>query len=301
MPLTALRSMTGFGAACVARGGLSLRCEMRSVNHRHLVVRVKAPHELGGLDVELEKRVKARLARGSVTCSMWLERSGESTAATINTDLMALYAGVLRDFQIAHGDAVGGPVSIDRLLSMPGVVGGADHEGQTRATETADAQALALEAATAALDNMEAMRIVEGAALFADLEAHRDQLVELMAGVQKRMPVVVAEHFQALKRRVTELIEGAPKDADLARELAMLADRHDVSEELTRLDSHVAQLNGMLNEGGAVGRKLDFLIQEFLREVNTIGSKCNDAEVAHKVVNMKNVVERLREQVQNVE
>ena len=106
---------------------------------------------------------------------------------------------------------------------------------------------------------------------------------------------------QALKRGVTELIEGAPKDADLARELAMLADRHDVSEELTRLDSHVAQLNGMLNEGGAVGRKLDFLIQEFLREVNTIGSKCNDADVAHKVVNMKNVVERLREQVQNVE
>lgn len=293
-----LRSMTGFGAANVTRGGLTLRCEMRSVNHRHLVVRVKAPHELGGLDVEIEKRVKARLARGSVSCSMWLERSGEASAAQINTELLAHYASELHVFHARHGAELQSPASLDRLLSLPGVLGNAENPDLLD-----DAQALAFEAADAALVQMEAMRITEGAAMQADLEFHRDALVELMERVRERMPEVVREHFAALKKRVGELLEGlaGPKDADLAREVALIADRHDVSEELSRLESHVGQLTGMLEQGGAVGRKLDFLIQEFLREVNTIGSKCNDASVAHAVVDMKNVVERLREQVQNIE
>lgn len=297
--MAALRSMTGFGAACVTRGSYSLRCEMRSVNHRHLVVRVKAPHELGGLDVEIEKRVKARLGRGSVTCSLWLERGAEASAAQINTGLLEHYAQALEGFYAEHAELVSGKPSLDRLLSLPGVVSGAEEGGVLEG-----AAELALSSVDEALDNLEAMRATEGEAMRADLDKHRADLVALMGGVQARMPEVVREHFAGLQKRLGELIgEGAPAiaEADLARELALLADRHDVSEELSRLESHVAQLASLLAGGGAVGRKLDFLIQEHLREINTIGSKCNDAAVAHLVVDMKNVVERLREQVQNIE
>ena len=299
--MAALRSMTGFGAACVAREGLTLRCELRSVNHRHLVVRVKAPHELGGLDVEVEKRVKARLSRGSVTCSIWLERAGEAGAAELNTALMAHYAAALQEFHAQHGQAVTGPVSIDRLLSLPGVVGTGDD-----AELTEDARYLALAAADEALDNMDAMRAAEGEAMARDLAGHVAELTALRERVGERMPDVVRAHFAALQERAAELMGDAAGEAgldsgDLARELALLSDRHDVSEELSRLDSHAAQLGEVLGGGGPVGRKLDFLIQECLREVNTIGSKCNDAQVAHAVVDMKNVVERLREQAQNVE
>ena len=136
-----------------------------------------------------------------------------------------------------------------------------------------------------------------------DLRASSAEITALAGKVRERMPQSVAEHHAALKLRVTELLDGrpAPSDADLARELALLADRSDVSEELTRLESHIAQLGVLLERSGPVGRQLDFLVQEFLREANTIGSKCSDAAVAHLVVELKTSIERLREQVQNVE
>lgn len=296
-PKAALRSMTGFGAARQTRDGLTLRCELRSVNHRHLVVRVKGPSELGGLgglEIEIEKRVRARLARGSVSCNLWLDRGEELTAAKVDKELLRRYASELDD--LAHELDRPDKVSMDRLLSLPGVMGAGDESAWQE-----QARHMALSVVSAAILDLVVMREREGAALAIDLGAQCAALEVLMAGVGERMPVVVAEHFAALKRRVGELIEKAAEDTDLTRELALIADRHDVSEELTRLASHVAQLEKLLTEAGAVGRKLDFLIQETLREVNTIGSKCNDASVAHLVVDMKNVVERLREQVQNVE
>jgi len=293
-PDSGLSSMTGFGAASLSAGALTLRCEVRSVNHRHLVVRVKGPSDLGGIDVEIEKRVKARLARGSVTLNLWLERDDELVAAKIHKGLLLRYAAELD----AIAEQAGRPdrVSMDRLVVLPGVVGTED-----KGAWQDEARALALEAAAAALDDLEVMRRREGGALEADLLANCAELEELMAAVGERMPEVVRAHFDALKKRVAELAETTPKDEDLARELALIADRHDVSEELTRLASHIAQLAKLLKDAGAVGRKLDFMIQETLREVNTIGSKCNDAAVAHLVVDMKNITERLREQVQNVE
>jgi len=296
-PKTALRSMTGFGAARQTRDGLTLRCELRSVNHRHLVVRVKGPSELGGLggiEIEIEKRVRARLARGSVSCNLWLERSDELLAAKIDKQLFARYAAELDELarELDRPDRV----SMDRLLSLPGVMGCADESAWQD-----QARKMALAVVDGAIGDLVVMREREGAALFVDLAAQCAALELLMAGVAERMPVVVQEHYAALKRRLADLIVAAPADGDLSRELALIADRHDVAEELTRLASHVTQLEKLLAEVGAVGRKLDFLIQETLREVNTIGSKCNDAAVAHLVVDMKNVVERLREQVQNVE
>lgn len=136
-----------------------------------------------------------------------------------------------------------------------------------------------------------------------DLARSADAIAELAQRIAERVPQVVAEQLAALKARVAELLDGrpAPSDADLAREIALLADRSDVNEELARLASHIGQLRHLLARPGPVGRQLDFLVQEFLREANTIGSKAGDAELAHRVVELKTWIERLREQVQNVE
>ncbi len=293
-----LRSMTGFGAATVERDGLGLSAELRSVNHRHLVVRVKGPTELAGLDVALEQRIKKRLARGSVTVFLRLERDGTGAATSIREDLLKTYAERLDRLAADLGRE---PVSLDRLLSMPGVLGGEDEDSDWEDL----ARVLALEAADAAIDDLVAMREREGQAMYEDLERNAARLDKLVVLVEGRMPELVYEHHQGLRKRVEELMGGSRRvdEADLARELALLADRLDVSEEVSRLRSHLTQLRELLAGAGAegVGRKLDFLIQETLREINTIGSKCNDATVAHWVVDMKNAVERLREQVQNIE
>jgi uncharacterized protein (TIGR00255 family) len=159
------------------------------------------------------------------------------------------------------------------------------------------------QAVDGALEALGEMREREGAALARDLRRSAKSIAALVQRIAKRMPQVVRAHHEALKQRVGELLEGraAPADAELARELALLADRLDVTEELTRLSSHIGQLDVLLERSGAVGRQLDFLVQEFLREANTVGSKCSDAQVAHLVVELKTWIERLREQVQNIE
>jgi uncharacterized protein (TIGR00255 family) len=304
-----LRSMTGFGSATLERDGLSLSCEVRSVNHRHLTVRVKGPSELAGHEIAMEKRVRSRMERGSVTVFLRLERGGALAAATVHHGLVRHYA---EEFD-ALAEELGrtGPnerASLDRILSMPGVI------GTESATGWKDlAKDLADECLAAALDDLVVMREREGVAMAQDLRNNANELEARLVQVEGRMPEVVREHGEMLQKRVNDLIEGSGhKEAkveagDLAREVAMIADRLDVSEETTRLRSHLDQLAHLLDsavaddDAGAIGRKLDFLIQEFLREVNTIGSKCNNAEVSHLVVDMKNFTERLREQVQNVE
>ena len=146
------------------------------------------------------------------------------------------------------------------------------------------------------------MRAAEGAAIERDLRKLAGRIAKLVERIQKRMPQVVRHHHGELKKRVASLLDGrSVTDGEIAREIAMLADRLDVAEELLRLASHDDQLVKLLDQGGAIGRKLDFLIQEFHREANTIGSKCNDARAAHLVVDLKSAIERMREQAQNVE
>jgi uncharacterized protein (TIGR00255 family) len=160
-----------------------------------------------------------------------------------------------------------------------------------------------LRAVDGALTALIEMRDHEGRALAADLTKHATAIARVVARIEKRMPQVVRAHQKALRQRVDELLDGRStvQPADLAREVALIADRMDVSEELSRLHSHMDQLARLVEKKGPVGRSLEFLVQEFLREANTIGSKCNDARMAHDVVELKTLIERLREQVQNVE
>jgi uncharacterized protein (TIGR00255 family) len=292
-----LRSMTGFGAsASEAERGLALRVEVRSVNHRHLALKTRLPESLAALEPEIEARVRTRCERGAITVTVQAEHTAASAPARVDHELARRYREELAALAEELGLATA--VSLDTLVSLPGVVavvpGGEASEAQ---------QAAVLRRVDEALTRMLAMREKEGSNLAADLRKNALALTRLATRIEKRMPGLVRAQHAALTKRVQTLLGSAAavSGADLAREVALLADKLDVSEELTRLASHLEQLESLLKKGGRAGRPLDFLVQEIFREVNTMGSKCSDATVAHWVVEAKTHVERLREQVQNVE
>ena len=296
-----LHSMTGFGASSGEEAGFELRIEVRSVNHRHLQVKTRLPQELSGLEHAFEKRARQRLERGSVTVNVALARPRGAPAVALDEDAARTYRDALsrlaRELELSEGP------SLSTLLGLPGVVRAQDADAP--APDAMEKGVLAL--LDEALEALVAMRAQEGAALEADLRKHAAALEQVTRQVEQRMPEVVRGHQEQLRKRVDELLAGQDAkllEQDLAREIAVLADRLDVSEELSRLASHLEQLDGLLSGGAdrsAVGRRLDFLVQEIFREVNTVGSKCSDAQVAHWVIDAKTHVERLREQLQNVE
>jgi len=298
-PPAPLRSMTGFGAASVTKGRIVARVELRSVNHRHLQLKARLSSEQAHLEPALEALVREKLERGAVSVSATIEREAAAGAARVNTDVAKRYQKLLQG--LAKELKLEGGVRLDTLIGLPGVIGSAEDDSQR---ETEDE--LLLGCAKQAIEELVKMRAREGASLLADLRKNTKGIAELVASIEVRMPAVVREHHESLRERVALLLDGQSprvtvRPEDLAREVALLADKMDVGEELTRLTSHLEQWEGLLTKGGAVGRQLEFLVQELLREANTIGSKCNDAKVAHAVVEMKTLIERLREQVQNVE
>jgi uncharacterized protein (TIGR00255 family) len=291
-----MRSMTGFGSSAVEEQGVALRAEVRAVNHRHLQLKLRLPPEFTHVEPDVEELVRAQLERGAVSVNVFLSATGAAMDVEVDAAAAARYHREL--VKLAKELGMSPEVSLDTLCALPGVVG-----SRVGAKELAREARLLLKVVGAALDDLGAMREREGRALAKDLAKHAASIARVVKQVEKRMPAVVREHQRALEKRVEELLGGRfqLQPADLAREVALLADKLDVSEELARLKSHLAQLEQLLARQGPVGRQLDFLVQELLREANTIGSKCSDAAVAHAVVEAKTHIERLREQVQNVE
>lgn len=294
-----LRSMTGFGAGALEGGGFVVRAEVRSVNHRFLQAKFKLPPDLLEHEATFEQQLRKRVERGALTVLVAVESDTGSSPIGVDLALALRYQKLVGELAGALG--LSGDLSLERYAALPGVLG-----PQAAAVGATELLPLATGALETALDNLVAMRTREGEALAAELTRQLDQLEELSLRIRTRMPHVVEHLHESLRRRMGQLLAGEggkpAAEHDLARELALLADRADVSEELARLVSHYAQVRGLV-AGGAdgVGRRLDFLVQELLRETNTIGSKCNDAEVASWVVESKATIERLREQVQNVE
>lgn len=288
--------MTGFGAAEDRRGAATARVELRTVNHRHLQLKVRLPGELAALEPQFEGLLRKRLGRGAVTVHVALEHDEEVEAVGLNADRIRSLVAELR--ALGSELNLSGELSLDSVLQMPGLLA-----GKAEAEPDPEQGAWILSVAGKAVDELLSMREYEGQAMLKDLQLNAGAVATELRAIQARMPVVVREHHQKLTQRVKELVADSAgvSPADLAREIAVLADRLDVSEETSRLEAHLGQLESLLASGGPVGRKLDFLVQEFLREANTIGSKCSDADVAHHVVEIKTHIERLREQVQNIE
>jgi uncharacterized protein (TIGR00255 family) len=305
-----MRSMTGFGAASLdgppsgpERGPAppAVGAEIRSVNHKYLQVKVRLPGELAWLEHEVEERVRRRLERGAVLVHVSLQAGAALTTATVNLEVARRYEELLS--RLAKDLGLSAELDLGTLTGLPGVLSAeVDSKALSRARKGV------LEVVDRALEGLVEMRAHEGAATARELARHAGRIAKVVARIERRMPKVIAGHQQALRQRVDELLEtghraggASVRPEDLAREVALIADRMDVSEELARLQSHLAQLDKLMSKPGAVGRALEFLVQEFLREANTVGSKCNDARVAHEVIELKTLIERLREQVMNVE
>jgi len=290
-----IRSMTGFGAGRKAAGGEEIAVEIRAVNHKFCEVKVRIPRELAALEPAVVRAVKDRLARGGIDVALRRTGPGGAMAPRVDAALAEAYARAYAEVQARLG--LHDPIRLQDIVSAEGVIRLDERDADLDAARAATEGALA-----AALEALLAKRLREGEALAADLEARLVTGEGLVAGVEVLAPQAVEHHRSRLAERVRELTQGLPLDPGrLAQEVALLADRSDVAEEITRLRSHVAQARQLLAGQEPAGRKLDFLVQEMHREVNTIGSKSQHAGLSSLVVSLKAEVERMREQVQNVE
>jgi len=292
--------MTGFGRAVLGAddGGERLEVEVRSVNHRGLKVVARLPDRLSSFAPDVEGVVRTRLERGSVLVSIEHRSPEAEVGYRVNRAVVRRYGRDLEELRVELGLAA--PIAVERLAALPGAIemGPADERDP-------DAMRGRLrEGVLRALEVLDESRRVEGAQLAADLKGRRAAIAERMAAVRGRIPATLDEYRRRLTERIEALLRGtgvAPLEADLLREVAHFADRTDISEEVARLESHLGQLDSALEESGPVGRKLDFLAQEMLREANTMGSKTQDSSLVKDVIAIKLEVDKIREQVQNVE
>lgn len=292
-------SMTGFGRARREVDGLGLEVEVRSVNHRHLDLRIRLPRVLADEESAIKKRIGVGLSRGKVDVTVSLTMTAAAPILEIDEGIATQYVEASKLLRERH--SLGDPIDVASLMSLPGV---------TRVIEAeVEAEGLVAhlgEAIDEALAEMVAMRAAEGESLAAELDGRLARVEELAADFRSRSDEVVVVARQRLEKRAEQIKRdvGLLDEARLHQEIVIAADRLDITEELVRLQSHVTQFRETVNSAGLgqpVGRRLDFLLQELGRETNTVGSKANDAPLAQDVVELKTELERIREQVQNIE
>ncbi len=291
-------SMTGFGDAQQQNDVLAVWVEVRSVNNRHLKLSCRLPDGYAGLESRLESVVRERVRRGSLQLNLKIERLTGDEDYEINESLLSHFHQQVSALSARLHDI--GEIHLTDLLQLPGVVVEAK-----RATVDADMEWPLVEATLCkALERLNEMRRQEGTALAADLRSNCDCIDDELDQIQQRAPEIVDAYQTRLLDRINQLMAEQDLQADpsaVIREVALFADRADISEEVVRLRSHLEQFGQVMQTERSAGRKLEFLIQELLRETNTIGSKGNDAQIARHVVQIKTNIERLREMIQNVE
>jgi uncharacterized protein (TIGR00255 family) len=286
--------MTGFGAAEGKVAGGRLRIEIRTVNHRYFNPQLKLPYDLAGVEGELRERLRALLERGHVAVSArWVEQPEAQAAVMLDLDRAKQVVKALRELKKQL--KLKGDPDLAFVARHPDVL---TYSGDGAVMTWADVQPVAERAAAEVL----AMREREGRALTADLSARLDALEAGAKVIAARAPDRVTHELARLQKQVAELAGGVQVDPQrLAVEVALLADRVDIAEELVRFQTHLAAVRSALAGSGAVGKQLGFLAQELLREINTMGSKANDAAITQAVIGMKGELERFREQLENLE
>ena len=291
-----IKSMTGYGKGESVYAGGRFTVEVRCVNHRYGEITVKLPRALMQFENDIKKRVAERLSRGKIDVFIQVEGAISLGVPTAN---LPLARGYYRAFNsIAEALGLAGEVDLALIASQRDVITVA---AETEASIDEIPEEL-LVALTDALRQVDEMRLFEGGSLLADFQKRRELLSGLIGQVAARAPSVVSEYAARLKERIAQLCsDSGLSDERITLEVALLAEKCDITEELVRLESHLRQFDETLTRNEPVGRKLDFLLQEINREVNTIGSKANDAQIASCVVELKGELEKIREQVQNIE
>ncbi|MDR3090455.1 MAG: YicC family protein [Desulfobulbaceae bacterium] len=291
-----VRSMTGFGRAETEYAGTRWWTEIRCINNRFLDVKIKLPRGCQTLEERLRKQVGQVFQRGRI--DLTISSIGEEhidTGVRVNIELARQYRDALR--QLAESLNTPEQPTLAQLCSFPDIL--------TREQSVVDPETLwppISAMVSQAMADCEAMRAQEGAALAADLHTRLTHFVQVIDGVDAAIPSLLLHRQEQLRQRLDKLLAGTQFDPmRLAQEVAVLADKSDVTEEIVRLRSHLSQFTAFLSEDAAVGRKLDFLIQELLREVNTLASKIADAVIAQQTVELKSELEKIREQIQNIE
>jgi uncharacterized protein (TIGR00255 family) len=295
-----IRSMTGYGEGETVTEAGRVRVELRTVNHRYLNVNSRLPMALSKMEPELREWLRGPFARGHINCTVRIEKDDAAAAAgfRIDEERVTGYLALFRELSDRFG--VGGAPDLALLTRFNDVIVRADPEGE--AVEVTSEQLR--EAILAAAGQTNRMRESEGLRLHRDLEERVAAIEASLGEIERLAPERLRSERDRLRAAVTELMDGvAPDEGRVAQEIVMLAERWDVSEELVRFRSHIELVRELLDSDSEepVGKRLGFLVQEMHREANTIGAKANSAAIAHRVVAIKDEVERLREQVENVE
>ena len=290
-----LRSMTGFGSASSNEDGITLHVEVRTVNNKFFKTNIRLPEVFQGLESEIESRISSYLIRGSIVVTVKYANSSAESAATINVDAIKEYITQLRE---VDSDTT---IDVARLLSLPGAL--IQDMGDSLTEKVKPRLMLLLEEAC---DGVVFMRIAEGKTLKTDLDDQNAKISKALAYIKKRAPEIIADYETRLKKRMESLLAEIGKTIateDIIKEVAVFAEKTDIAEEIKRLEGHLKQFNELTDglEGDPIGRTLDFLTQEMLREANTIASKCLDGETSRRIVEIKGAIDRIKEQVQNAE
>ena len=289
-------SMTGYGKGEYVEGGLELTCEIKTVNNRYLDVSIKAPRIFAAYEDVIRTTIRKKLTRGHADVFIsFKDKRERPTALSVDIALAGSYVAAAKALKEAFPDLTD-DVTLSSVLRYPDVL--KQEDSQSLDEEMTKGLDVAL---NIALDKLNEMRLVEGEKLKADMLARVDTIEGIVGEIAQRAPLIAKEYREKLTARVQEYLDGANIDESrLLTEVAVFTDKSNIDEELTRLRSHIEQFRAIAKEG-IVGRKLDFLVQEFNREANTTCSKSNDVAITRAGLNLKNEIEKIREQVQNLE
>ncbi len=291
-----VKSMTGFGRACKEVDGYVITVELKSVNHRYFDFSSRCPRQYGFIDDKIKSFVNSKVARGKIDCYVGIEAlNTESADVVVNNTLASAYVKALKEISTNYDLKEDfGASTVARFPDVL-IVKKADEDEEK-------IWQLVKTVAEEAIDKFTQMRCVEGKKMYDDVYSRSQFILDTVSFIEERSPQTVKEYNDKLVERVHELLGDVTLDEGrILQEVAIYADKVAVAEETVRLRSHIAQLREFISSDEPVGRKLDFLVQEINRETNTIGSKCNDVEIAKKVVEVKAEIEKIREQIQNIE
>jgi uncharacterized protein (TIGR00255 family) len=293
---TMARSMTGFGRAKVENQGLGFTVEIKTLNHRYLDINIRLPKVISFLEEDLRKRIQDRLERGRV--EVYIQGSSQANdkiEVQLNKPLVESYIDCFE--YLTENYNIKSDISLSTLTGIQDLFQVVEKEQDEDVVKE-----MVLMAFDEALGKVLEMRDIEGCRLEKDIIMRGHLIKDMVGAIEDRAPAVIEEYRIKLKNRITELIQGTDLDENrFNMEVALFADRSNITEEIIRLRSHLDQLDEILKQKGSIGRKLDFLVQEMNREANTIGSKANDLNIINLVVDIKSEIEKIREQVQNIE
>lgn len=289
-------SMTGYGKGTAEKDGKSVVVELKTVNHRFLDCNFKLPRTFLFIEDGIKKLISSNLSRGHVELYLTYEQKGANDGVfDVDLDIANNYLAAAK--KLAQNTGLDNDVTLSSLLKVPDVV------VKTQANEDEELLgALTMQALKEALDNLKAMRAKEGLSQKADISSKLDNIQSSLEKIITFAPLVVEDYRKQLNARIAEVVEPTLVDKQrLATEVALYADRCAIDEEITRLGTHIVNMRALLESDEPVGRKMDFLVQEFNRETNTIGSKANDMRITTEVLAIKNEIEKMREQAANIE